>query len=168
MIPDPIFKIPKNWNISKKELYEIYLLEKAQSKILREEKNSNKRKKLYSSTYNDYFKKLPFHPQFRVKDNKIIRNSRFKFQFNQIKDFLNENDVFVEIGAGDCSLTIQSSSYCKEAIALEVSEEIVKGLTFTKNSKCLIFDGFNFPIKDNYAGLATVINLWNIYIQVML
>jgi hypothetical protein len=154
MIPNPILQIPENWNLSNKELYEIYLVEKKQSKIIREEEDSKKRKKLYSSTYDDYFKKLPFHPQFKVKDNKIIRDSRLKFQFNQIKKILNKNDVFVEIGAGDCSLTIQSSNYCKEAIALEVSEEIIKGLNFTENSKCLIFDGFNFPINDNYAGLA--------------
>ena len=153
-IPNPILQIPEKWNLSSEELYQIYLVEKKQSKLLREEKNSEIRKKSYSSVYDDYFKKLPFHPQFTIKDNKRIRESRLRFQLNQIKNLLDKNKIFVEIGAGDCSLTIEVSNYCKEAIALEVSEEIIKGCNFTKNSRCLIFDGFNFPIDDNYADLA--------------
>lgn len=153
-VPIPILPIPNKWNISKEELYEIYIIEKKQSKLLREEKSSNQRKKLYSSTYNNYFKKLPFHPQFKIKENINTRNSRLVFQLNQIRNFLNKHKVFVEIGAGDCSLTIELSKHCKEAIAIEVSEEIIKDLKFPNNSKCLICNGFNFPIKDDYVNVA--------------
>ena len=136
-----LIEIPKKWNLTGEQLWEIYLVEKEQALILRNETNSELRKKSYSFVYDDYFKKLPFHPQLTIKENKKIRESRLSFQLNQIKGFLNKNKIFVEIGAGDCSLTIESSNYCKEAIALEVSEEIIKALNFTKNSRCLIFDG---------------------------
>ena len=153
-IPTPILRAPKHWEITNEQLYQMYLVEKTQSNLIRDERNAELRKKIYASAYNDYFKKLPFHPQFKIKESKTKTESRLKFQLNQIKNFLDENKVFVEVGAGDCSLTIESSKHCKEAIALEVSKEIIKGLKFSNNSKCLIFDGFNFPIKDNYADLA--------------
>ena len=146
--------IPKNWNISRQELKEIYLVEKQQAQILRNEPNKEIRKKLYGTVYETYFEKLPYHPQFKIKNDRIAKNARLEFQLNQIRPFLSEKTDFTEIGAGDCSLTIETSKYCNTTSALEVSDEIVKGISFPKNSQCLIFDGFNFPFENDSIDLA--------------
>ena len=39
----------------------------------------------FSSVYETYFEKLPFHPQFKIKNDPITKNARLEFQLNQIK-----------------------------------------------------------------------------------
>lgn len=149
-----LIKIPKNWNLTEKQLWNIFEVEQNQAKILKNELNKEIRKKLYGTVYETYFEKLPHHPQFKIKNDPIAKNARLEFQLNQIKPFLSEKTDFTEIGAGDCSLTIETSKFCKSTCALEVSDEIVRNISFPKNSRCLIFDGFNFPFENNSIDLA--------------
>ena len=154
MITNPIIEIPENWELTEKQLWNIFKVEQNQAKILRSETNREIRKKLYNTVYETYFEKLPYHPQFKIKNDPILTKSRLEFQLNHIKPFITEKTDFTEIGAGDCSLTIEISKYCNSACALEVSGEIVKNISFTENSKCIIFDGFNFPFEDESIDLA--------------
>ena len=154
MKTNPLIKIPKNWNLTEEQLWNIFKAEQNQARILKNEPNKEIRKKLYGPVYEIYFEKLPFHPQFKIKNDDNSRNERLKFQVNQIQPFLNSKTVFAEIGAGDCSLTIEVSKLCKSAIAFEVSEEIIQGVSFTDNSKCIIFDGFKFPLENKSIDLA--------------
>ena len=149
-----LMKIPENWNLTEEQLWNIFEVEQNQAKILKNEPSKEIRKKLYSSVYEAYFEKLPYHPQFKIKNDPITKNARLEFQLNQIKPFLTKQTDFTEIGAGDCSLTIEASKYCNSTCALEVSDEIVKNISFPKNSQCLIFDGFNFPFENNSIDLA--------------
>ena len=149
IVQKPLINIPKQWNISEDELYRIYCEEKKQAKIIREDSNATIRKNSYTKAYESYFKNLPFHPQFTVKKDKTKIKYRIDFQINQIHSFIKPNATFVEIGAGDCSLTIAISSYCKKAIALEVSQEISKNIKLPQNASYVLFDGFNFPLEDN-------------------
>lgn len=154
MKTNPLIKIPENWNLTENQLWNIFKVEQNQAKILKNEPSKEIRKKLYSNVYETYFEKLPYHPQFKIKNDPIAKNTRLEFQLNQIKPFLSEKTDFTEIGAGDCSLTIEASKYCNSTCALEVSDEIVKDISFPKNSQCLIFDGFNFPFKNESIDLA--------------
>lgn len=149
-----LIKIPTNWNLTEEQLWSIFQVEKNQAKVLKNEPNKEIRKQLYSNVYETYFEKLPYHPQFKIKNDPITKNARLEFQLNQIKPFLTKQTDFTEIGAGDCSLTIEASKYCNSTCALEVSDEIVKNISFPKNSQCLIFDGFNFPFENDSIDLA--------------
>jgi SAM-dependent methyltransferase len=60
----------------------------------------------------------------------------------------------MEIGAGDCSLSIAASDYCTEVIALEVSQEVADNSHFPANVKLTLFDGFNIPLADNTVDVA--------------
>ena len=154
MKTNPLIKIPKNWNLTEEQLWNIFKVEQYQAKILKNEPNKEIRKKLYGRVYEEYFEKLPFHPQFKIKNDPKSKNARLEFQLNQIKPFLTKKTDFTEIGAGDCSLTVETSKYCNITCALEISSEIIKNISFPKNSKCLIFDGFNFPFNNESFDLA--------------
>ena len=149
-----MMKIPSSWKLTEDQLWKIFEIEQQQAEILKNETNREIRKGLYSSVYQEYFEKLPFHPQFRIKNDNDTIKSRLEFQLNQIKPFFTSKTNFVEIGAGDCSLTIEASKYCNSTCALEVSSEIVKNISFPKNAQCLIFDGFSFPFESNSVDLA--------------
>lgn len=146
--------IPSEWNLKEEQLHKIYEVEREQSDRLRKEVNPDKRRKLYSDVYEKYFSQLPFHPQFTIKQTDEIKSKRVDYQLNKIKHLVAEDNVFIEIGAGDCSLSLKLSNYCKKIYCLEVSDEIVNNIKFPSNVECIIFDGFNIPLEDDSVDVA--------------
>ena len=141
---------PKFWN---------YLTEEQINQMLESEiKHSNrlrindafKRKKLYKKVYDDYYSELPFHPAFRLNKDLTSKKNRLDFQLKKLKPVLNKNDIFVEIGAGDCSLSIQVSPFVSKVIAMEIAKSYAKqNSNLPENVEIKIFDGFNFPFQEN-------------------
>ncbi len=146
-------KIPLHWGLGFEEVEEIYRVEVELSNKLRHA-SSGERKELYPLIYQQYFKRLPFHPQLIVKQNPALKQSRVDYQLRQILPFIKNKNRFVEIGAGDCSLSIAAGVYCREVFALEVSNEVTYDLSLPNNVKIILFDGFNIPLDDNSADVA--------------
>lgn len=149
-----LLPIPSEWNLNDIQLYEIYKLEKELSYKLRNEKDSLIRKELYKNVYSEYFERLPFHPQLTIKNDDNLKKQRILFQTLFILPFLKNDDIFIEIGAGDCSLSREVSKSCKEVIALEVSNEIALSKNHPDNLQLVIFDGYNFPLEDESTNVA--------------
>lgn len=145
--------IPESWGLGLPELEKIYRVEIEQADKLRRAAASQ-RKALYSSVYQEYFQKLPFHPQLTIKQNPTAKQSRVDYQLRQILPFIKGKQRFMEIGAGDCSLSIAASNYCKEIVALEVSKEVAENSNLPENVKLILFDGFNIPLENNSVDVA--------------
>jgi SAM-dependent methyltransferase len=140
--------IPESWHLGLADLEKIYRVEVEQADKLRRA-SAAERKTLYSAVYEEYFSKLPFHPQLTIKHNEAARQGRVDYQLRQILPLINGIAKFMEVGAGDCSLSIAASKYCKEVIALEVSQQIAENLDLPTNVKLLLFDGFDISLEDN-------------------
>ena len=140
--------IPESWGLGWSEIEKIYQVEVEQSDRLRNAAVTERRQ-LYSQVYEEYFRKLPFHPQLTIKQNNALKQDRANFQLRQILPLVRDKERFMEIGAGDCSLSIAVSKFCKEIIALEVSNEIADNSGFPDNVKLILFNGFDIPIEDN-------------------
>lgn len=143
-------KVPEFWNyLTEDQIYQIYESEIKHSDRLRIS-DSNKRKLLYEKVYEDYYSELPFHPAFQVKNNFEIQKNRLDFQLNKLIPIVNKNQVFVEVGAGDCALSKQLSSYVGKIYALEISQTYaMQENKLPSNMEIIIFDGFNFPFEAN-------------------
>jgi SAM-dependent methyltransferase len=141
-------KVPEFWNyLTEDQIYQIYESEIKHSDRLRIS-DSNKRKLLYEKVYEDYYSELPFHPAFKVKNNFEIQKNRLDFQLNKLIPIVNKNQVFVEVGAGDCALSKQLSSYVGKIYALEISQTYaMQENKLPSNMEIIIFDGFNFPFE---------------------
>jgi len=146
-------RIPEKWNLNHEQIKAIFEEEKLQADRLRAANRAD-RKGLYAEVYDAYFKKLPFHPQFTIKQDDAKRKSRVDNQLAYISPFINRDSVFMEIGAGDCSVTTAVSQSCKRAIALEVSKDITANIKLPTNAEILIFDGFDIPLAENTVDLA--------------
>lgn len=146
-------KIPANWGLSEDEIVKIFEEEQRQSDKLRNA-SPGERKKIYSSVYDAYFSNLPFHPQFKLKSNLLAAESRIKHQVQIIKHFASISKVFMEVGAGDCSLSLAMAKYFKKVYPMEVSEEITAGINFPENIELIIFDGFDIPLGSESVDLA--------------
>jgi len=141
------------WNLSEQEIKKIFDEEVYQSNRLRNA-TPEERKKLYSVVYEEYFKSLPFHPQFLVKNDESRKTNRVQFQLAYLNSFLDKKKELIEIGAGDCSLSIASSKKCAKVYALEVSKNISEEIDFPENVTLIHFDGYNIPLADNSIDLA--------------
>ncbi|MES2620761.1 MAG: class I SAM-dependent methyltransferase [Bacteroidota bacterium] len=145
--------IPESWGLGLPELEKIYRVEVEQADKLRQA-TAAERKPLYSFVYQEYFQKLPFHPQLTIKQNQSAKQGRVDYQLQQILPFIKGKQRFMEIGAGDCSLSIAASNYCREIVALEVSKEVAENSNLPENVKLILFDGFNIPLEDSSVDVA--------------
>tara|TARA_B110000285_G_scaffold233909_1_gene309134 strand:- start:951 stop:1811 length:861 start_codon:yes stop_codon:yes gene_type:complete len=145
-----IKKIPDFWNyLSDEQINQMYESEIKHSNRLRIS-DPIKRRLLYEKVYEDYYSELPFHPAFKLKEDAKTRNNRLEFQLYKIKALLNKKEIFVEIGAGDCSLSINIAPYVSKVYALEISETYAsQEKKLPDNLEIKIFDGFKFPFSES-------------------
>lgn len=138
---------------SDNELIEHYELEKILAKRLM---NSNKveRKVLYSSLYDELFKKLPSHPQLTRKESTGESRQYVNDQLQFLNRFLEDDSNYLEVGPGDCSLSYAVSEKVKYVYAIDVSSEIAKTNQTPENFKLLISDGSSIPVPAGSIDLA--------------
>src|SRR4051812_37746524 len=83
------------------QLREHYLVERELADRLRHA-GRNERRALYPLVYDELFRRVPHHPMNRPKLNARAPGVERDVAF--LRPFLEPNDVFLEIGAGDCAL----------------------------------------------------------------
>lgn len=137
---------------SPEQLREHYEIEKKLADKLKQS-TKEERVSLYSSLYDELFKRVPHHPQLVRKNvsgkDEIVLGRRMQF----LHKFLHANLNFVEVGAGDCSLSFAVARHVKNVYAVEVSSEITKDLVFPANCHLIISDGSTIPLPPGSADL---------------
>jgi SAM-dependent methyltransferase len=71
-----------------------------------------------------------------------------------LKRFLSRESVFLEIGCGDCAVSLEASKQVKQVFAVDVSKEIVSGIVKPRNFEFVLSDGRSVPITHNSAHVA--------------
>jgi len=130
--------IPVSEKRSRKELIEHYELEKKLANRLR---NSNKeeRKHLYKELYDELFGKISYFS--RRKHDPESRHKSVLKQMDFITRFMSPDKTFMEIGAGDCALSIELCKYFKNVYAIDVSNQIRKDIDVPGNFRFALSDG---------------------------
>lgn len=146
-------EIPAGAIRSIQQIKEHYEIEKKLAKILRE---SNKRDRimLYTALYDEMYRLVPHHPLLTQKADTQRQCAAVSEKMNFLKTFLKSNLIFLEVGAGDCSLSIEVSKYVKGVYAIDVSENIIKDVIFPQNCKMIISDGISIPVPENSVDVA--------------
>jgi len=138
---------------SKERLEYHYNIEKDLASRL---KNSSRdeRSILYNELYDELFRKVSDHPQLVRKNDPGSRSMMVSYQMTQLKKFLKKDLIFMEIGPGDCSLSIGVAKYVKKVFAIDVSSEITKLIAAPKNLELIISDGSSINIPPLSVDLA--------------
>ena len=135
------------------KIYDHYIIEKELANRLYQA-NKEERTVLYSQLYDELFTRVPWHPQLTLKtnaeDTRMILNDRMNFLFKYIQ----ENRTFLEIGPGDCTLSLEVAKYLKHVYAIDVSREIVKDVNFPENVSFTLSDGCEIPVRENSVDIA--------------
>jgi SAM-dependent methyltransferase len=130
-----------------------YKIEKELADKLREA-TAEERLKLYTPLYNEFFKRVPHTSQLSRKKTPLHIKKLNDEKMKLIGRYLNKNVSFLEIGAGDCSLSLEIAPQVKFVYSVEVSNEIASGFEPPDNFKLLITNGLEIPVPENSIDLA--------------
>jgi SAM-dependent methyltransferase len=106
------------------------------------------RRDLYGELYDELLRRVPDHPRLVRKADPA--ESRLKVEELQclLARFLGPATAFLEIGAGDCSLSLSVAGRVKKCFALEVSREILDGVRPAPNMELVLSNGREIPLPD--------------------
>ncbi|MCK4236917.1 MAG: class I SAM-dependent methyltransferase, partial [Candidatus Krumholzibacteria bacterium] len=146
-------RMAKNERRTFEQLREHYRIEKELADRLRNA-SKEERRYLYIALYDELYRRVPHHPKLT---NKIGSKARIKVVSGKVgllKRFLKPEFTFLEIGAGDCNLAFEIAKLVKKVYAVDVSEEITKGLESPQNFELIISDGCSVPVPKNSINIA--------------
>ena len=134
------------------QLWEQYLVEKDLAMMLRRAPKAE-RGKLYSSAYDELFRRIPHHSQLRNKVSAAQRARHISPQIALLRPWLTPQTTFLEIGAGDCALSLALADKVAHVYAIDVSEEITP-TTRPDNFTLVLSDGTSIPVPAGRITLA--------------
>jgi SAM-dependent methyltransferase len=130
-----------------------YLIERELADRLRSA-GAHERKALYRVVYDELFQRVPDHPQLTRKDDPAQREARNHEQLGLLRSVLSKDSVFIEIGAGDCHLTMSVAAEVRQAYAIDVSETVSAGTGRPANFRWLLSDGVAIPLPSESVDVA--------------
>lgn len=130
---------------TQEQIREHYEIEKSLASRLR---NSTKqqRETLYSAVYEELFARVPHHLMLTRKSSTSLREAAINRQLAYLNMFLEPDDVFLEIGPGDCALSFAVAKQVALTFAVDVSETITGNDEQPDNFKLVISDGTSIPV----------------------
>jgi SAM-dependent methyltransferase len=134
------------------QVKEHYEIEKVIADRLRNS-SAAERMELYKASYDELFRRVPHHPLL-VERSEAARLARTRKEFAALRPLVDEKAVFVEIGPGDCSVSIAMAEHVKKVYAADVSSEVTNDLNAPANFELVIFDGLRLPLPSESVDLA--------------
>jgi SAM-dependent methyltransferase len=138
------------------QLREHYEIERALADRLRQAP-ATVRGALYALVYDELFRRIPHHPQLRAREDPEAHEHRardVRHQLGFLSRFFTPRTTFMEIGAGDCALSVQASGYVERVYAVDVSEELLAAVRPPSNLRLLLSDGVSVPVPEGSIDLA--------------
>jgi SAM-dependent methyltransferase len=112
------------------------------------------RKALYGELYEHLFRQVPHHPNLTRKASPAQRQRSIGYQVSLLDRFLTPKTTFLELGAGDCRLSLALAAKVHQVIAVEVSETIAGQTERPANFQLLLTDGMSIPVRPNSVDVA--------------
>jgi SAM-dependent methyltransferase len=138
---------------TKEQLWQQYELEKALARKLHGA-TKEERQTLYKSAYDEFFRTMRHYPQVVHRSEPSTQEKKLSSQLAVLRHFIRRDTNFLEIGAGDCHLSLKVAGLVKQVYAVEVSEELTKGLAFPSNFKLIITDSCTLNVSPNSVDFA--------------
>jgi SAM-dependent methyltransferase len=112
------------------------------------------RASLYGSVYDELFRRVPDHPQLKKRTTPEARRAAAARRAEMIHGFLGPGRGFLEIGAGDCAVSLAMCPLGRRVYAVEVSAEIATIDEPPPNFELLLTDGQRIPVPPGSIDLA--------------
>jgi SAM-dependent methyltransferase len=109
---------------------------------------------LYAEVYDELFRRVEDHPQLVEKADPGVRATWVRGEVALLRRHLPAHATFLEIGAGDCALSLGMAAVADRVYAIDVSSEIASARQRPANFELLISDGREIPVAAGSVGLA--------------
>lgn len=150
--------IPLQESRTEKQLRRHYEVERELADRLRRA-DTRTRLELYRSVYDELFQRVPDHPQLTRRDDPEEHAWAIERQSRLLAPLLEPTSTFLEVGAGACALAKAVAALVEKVYAVDVSEEITRGLQLPSNVEVVISDGRDIPVPDQAVDVAYSNNL---------
>jgi SAM-dependent methyltransferase len=141
---------------SPEQLREHYLVERELAERLWAAP-AEERPALYMQVYDELLRRVPHHPMLQVRVDPLEldrRSDAAERTLRFVGRFLKRDSVFMEIGAGDCAVSVRAAGLVKRVHAVEVSEEIVAQVRAPQNLEIVLCDGLRIPLAPGSVDVA--------------
>jgi SAM-dependent methyltransferase len=127
------------------ELRDHYEIERELADRLRSASRAE-RQTLYHSVYDELFQRVPRHPQLVRGADPAAAAAEAAQQVRMLTLFLQPGATFLEVGAGDCALSVAVAAMVARVYAVDVSDEITPGVLLPDNVELFLSDGTSIPV----------------------
>jgi SAM-dependent methyltransferase len=140
-------------NRTREQLYEQYIVERELADRLRRS-DRKERKRLYSMLYDELFQRVPHHPQLSKKSDPALGLKSAGLQMNLLERFLTPDSTFLEIGCGDCALSLEVARRVRRVYGIDVARKVSSLETTPENFSLIISDGTSIGAPPDSVDLA--------------
>jgi SAM-dependent methyltransferase len=107
---------------------------------------ASERRGLYTEVYDELFRRLPHHPQLQCADSPEERRQDVDHRIRFLQRFFDSSTVFMEIGPGDCALSLRAAPLVQRVYAVDVSEQITRIAAPPPNFSLILSDGCSIDV----------------------
>ncbi len=114
----------------------------------------DERRALYPAVYDELMQRVADHPlRHAARDPEQVARS-VEYYLHMLAPFLSSDTVFLEIGAGDCAVSLAVARQVKRVYAVDVSVESTAHVVPPENFDLVISDGTSIPVPAGTVHLA--------------
>ncbi len=133
------------WGLTEAQLLDFYRIERSLANRLMVAPRAE-RLKLYGQVYDELFSRVPYHPMLVRKRSSLQQASDVAIQMSFLRRFVRSDMSVLEIGAGDCAVSVELARIAKVVYALDVSDVITGTANMPNNLKLILSDGISVPL----------------------
>jgi SAM-dependent methyltransferase len=112
------------------------------------------RRWLYGSVYDELYRRVPHHPQLTRKSSPELTRAGLGPQLRILRPYIRPDTIVLEIGPGDCSLSMELAKRVRQVYGLDVSEEITRRVSLPSNFELILSDGTSVPLPPHSIDVA--------------
>lgn len=137
------------------QLHEQYEVERQLASRLKQA-TREERKSLYGIVYDELFRRIPHHPQLtrKTQEARDLQEEHVRGLVELASRFVTSDTTFLEIGAGDCALSLEMARLARQVYALDVSEQVSRNDAPPENFRLILSDGCSVPVEPGTVDMA--------------
>jgi SAM-dependent methyltransferase len=130
-----------------------YTVERRLADRLRAAGTAEERRAIFATMYDELFRLVPDHPRLLARHNaQEERDQGITWDLAQLERFIKPGCTFLEIGAGDCALSMRVAPRAGQVYAVDICDQTRKALP--ANVKLVVSDGREIDVPEGSVDLA--------------
>lgn len=115
--------------------------------------NRQERKVIYQTMYDELFEKVPDHSRLTRRNSEQMTLEANRNKLSLIRDFIDEETVFVEIAPGDCRFCREMARHVRRVYGIDISDQS-GDVDLPENFELIVYDGYDLEFERDSVDVA--------------